>query len=212
MNNTEKSISKTESTFIDSFKEKFEFKCRKFVIKLKRNFYIIPLIFIVFSTMFFMCTLYISSSVVLRIPESVSSYARLLGMLLFIVTLSGILSSVAYLNFAYSKNKNKAWPMLAIFYVLSIVNVVIMFLLIDCNHINLVNEIENYNNAIASGNTGCIDILNKYVNLEKQTAIVFIAYLVFNFVSMVLVAVSPLIQNAIRKIKFKSISNTGENE
>ena len=92
---------KNEAT-ANSFKAKMLFKGRKILISLKRNYYIIPLIFTLICAAYFLCTLYILSPVFFRI-QSATSYSEFNSLFIFLVSLAVILYSIAYLNYAIKK-------------------------------------------------------------------------------------------------------------
>ena len=93
---------KNEAT-ANSFKAKMLFKGRKILISLKRNYFIIPLIFTLICAAYFLCTLYILSPVFFRI-QSATSYSKFNSLFIFLVSLAVILYSIALLILLYYSN------------------------------------------------------------------------------------------------------------
>lgn len=175
---------------------------RKKAIALKRNFYTVPFVLNIIGLVIFTCALYVHSQVAQRVtyPETsalMKSFNYLNAFFLFCVTLSSILSVVAYIKYM---GRIKNYVMLGIYYVLSVVQIVleIIFLI-------------GIKNQLAFDKTEASDIVRRhYISLESNS--IFLIYLHFVFLGIALIVSSfaPLIQAKLKKIKFSKVSDNDE--
>ena len=189
-----------------SIKEKLLFSGRKFLISIKRNYYIIPLIYVFITCFQFMCSLYILSPNFNRI-----NYGEFNCMFVFIIALFSILSSVAYLNYALKKfGQKRPLHMLIIYFVMEAVIIVLLFKIFEANNVNIAEELANYNEAVANKDEAAKIIALQYyeygVNSYKQ----LMAQFVLLFTSLALVITAPLVQAGLNKLKFKRIEAVNE--
>ena len=179
---------KNEAT-ANSFKAKMLFKGRKILISLKRNYYIIPLIFTLICAAYFLCTLYILSPVFFRI-QSATSYSKFNSLFIFLVSLAVILYSIAYLNYAIKKyGKNRPLYMLIIFYVLMVGSIALLILLYYSNYYNYLDDLNIFNTQ-PDKQVAYREFLQK--DIQAHNAI--IVTLVLSFVDLLIVSTAPLVQ------------------
>ena len=189
-----------------TFKEKLLFSGRKLVISLKRNYYVVPMIFVFVVCMQFMCSLHIISENFNRI-----SYGDYNCMFVFIIALLTILASVAYLNFALKKfGQKRPIHMLIIYYVMVIITIVLLFYIFKSNTVNIYEELEKYNQAIADKNEASKAEALHYYNLGIQSRYQLITTIILTFVSVALVTTAPFVQAALNKLKFKRIEESND--
>lgn len=184
-----------------TFKEKLLFSGRKLAIAIKRNYYVIPMIFVFVVCMQFMCSLHIISPNFNRI-----SYGEFNCMYVFIIALLTILASVAYLNFALKKfGQKRPIHMLIIYYVMVIITIVLLFYIFKSNTVNLAEELAKYNQAVADKNEASKAEALKYYTLGVKARYQLLTTIILSFVSVVLVTTAPFVQAALNKLKFKRI-------
>ncbi|MGM9858748.1 MAG: hypothetical protein ACI311_05845 [Bacilli bacterium] len=188
-----------------SFKDWLSFRCRKFVISLKRNYYVIPLIFVFLCCVQFLCCLYVFSPVFDRIPQKFGEYNCLF---VFVISLLTILYSVAYLNYALIKyGQKRPIFMLILYFVMWAVVIVLLFVIFKANSLNLAEEYADYEAATSESKKN--EYLT-YINLGTQCQNMLLTNIVFEFISVVLVITAPFVQKAFRKIRFKPIDEYGK--
>lgn len=193
-----------------SFKNKLAFKGRKIAISLKRNFYIVPLIVVLITAAQFLCILYILSPMYARVSTTLTPWGSFNCIFLFLITLFCILYSIAYLNYAMKKyGKKRPIHMLIIYYVLAIINVVLLVLIFVSNEKNIADE---YNNMINGSDASAREIAKEYYEMGLKSESALIWQFILAGVSLVIVSVAPLIQSILSKIKFKKISEDGKEE
>ena len=130
-----------------TFKEKLLFQGRKFLITLKRNYYIVPLIIVFAGCIQLMCSLHVLSPSFHRI--AIGEYNC---VFLFIICLLSILSTVAYLNYALvSYGQKRPLLMLILYLVMTVIDIVLLFIINNANNINFISEYQTYINAINNG-------------------------------------------------------------
>ena len=183
-----------------TFKEKLLFAGRKFVISIKRNYYIIPLIIVAVCCFQFMCSLYIISPVFARVTNADGS-SGFTSMYVFIITLLTTLATVAYLNYALVKyGKKRPILMLILYALMTAISVVLLVIIMIANLGRVNGDIADYNAAINK------DLeLYKKIQAGLKTNNILITQLVLQAVSILLVLTAPLVQAALNKIKFKRI-------
>jgi len=189
-----------------TFKEKLLFSGRKLAISLKRNYYVVPMIFVFAVCMQFMCSLHIISENFNRI-----SYGDYNCMFVFIIALLTILASVAYLNFALKKfGQKRPIHMLIIYYVMVIITIVLLFYIFKSNTVNIYEELEKYNQAIADKNEASKSEALHYYNLGIKSRYQLITTIILTFVSVALVTTAPFVQAALNKLKLKRIEESND--
>lgn len=190
---------------VKTFKDKVAFFFRKIAISLKRNYYIIPLIFVAICCVQFMCRLNILSPSFNRVPKEFGAFSCLF---IFIVSLLTILSCVAYLNYALvAYGGKRPLFMLIVYYIMWAIIVVLLFMLINANNLNLADENKNLQIAIDTQNFSQIDVIKRFINLGNQTKQILLVQLILQFVSVVVVTTAPLVQGALKKLKFKKVDS-----
>ena len=189
-----------------TFKEKLLFSGRKFVISIKRNYYVVPMIFVFAACLQFMCSLHIISPNFNRI-----SYGEYNCMFVFIIGLLTILASVAYLNFALKKfGQKRPIHMLIIYFVMVAVILVLLFSINNANSVNILDEYNNYIQAGANKDESAKATALAFYNLGVKTRVQLLIQIVLTFISLALVITAPFVQKALSKIKFKRIENNNE--
>lgn len=189
-----------------SFKEKLLFSGRKLMISVKRNYYVIPLIFVFVCCFQFMCSLYVLSPNFDRI-----SYGEFNCMYIFIISLFSILSGVAYLNYALKKfGQKRPLHMLIIYFVMTGINLVLLFSIFNANTYNIIEEVNKLNDAIANNNEAARLEALKYYEYGLQSRSKLLTQIVLNFVTLALVITAPIVQAALNKLKFKRIEASDE--
>ena len=197
---------KNEAT-ANSFKAKMLFKGRKILISLKRNYYIIPLIFTLICAAYLLCTLHILSPVLFRI-QSATSYSKFNSLFIFLVSLAVILYSIAYLNYAIKKyGKNRPLYMLIIFYVLMVGSIALLILLYYSNYYNYLDDLNIFNTQ-PDKQVAYREFLQK--DIQAHNAI--ITSLILSFVDLLIVSTAPLVQSKLKKLKFKQIDENAQYE
>ena len=196
---------------------------RKQVISLKRNYYIIPMLFILVAFIQFTCNLFVlSPNAILIYPTindlflnpgnfptfNVNDYtfqygvAKVFSLMIFVITLLSILYSVSFIFFMQNRNTSKKkWFFFGLFFVLAITIVVIEIFLKQAT--GLAKSINEYDlsKAIAAGtDTEKILLLIKGCN---DVDIIFTTNIVLIGIACVVVATSPLCQKLVKNIKFK---------
>lgn len=186
-----------------SFSEKFKFALRKLAISLKRNYFMIPMLIIGVTILVIMCSLSTVSTIITRAAGS-NAYAAIYE---FCVCLLTILGGVAYINYAFvGYGKKRPLIMMIIFLVLYAGSTVLLFLIYNGIRPSIVDDINAYNNAIASGNEIDAAAYQDFAVNGAKTLRLLITHIVLCIVSMVLVITAPFIQNCLKKIKFAAIS------
>ncbi len=190
-----------------SFSEKLKFSLRKLAISLKRNYFIIPMLFIGITILVIMCSLATVSSIIVRAAGS-NAYTAIYE---FCVCLLTILAGVAYINYAFvSYGKKRPLYMMIIFLVLFAGATVLLFMIYNGIKPSVINDINSYNAAVESGVESEIAEYQKYAIDGQSTLTLIICHIVLCIVSMVLVITAPFIQNCLKKVKFSAISKEDE--
>lgn len=190
-----------------SFKDRLKFGCRKFIISLKRNYYIIPLIFVFVCCVQFLCSLYVFSPVFDRIPQKFGEYNCLF---VFTISLFTILYSVAYLNYALVKyGQKRPIFMLILYFVMWAIVITLLFIIYKANSLNLLEEYADYEAATSESKKN--EYLT-YIKLGTQCRNMLLTNIILEFISVVLVITAPFVQKAFRKILFKPIDEYGKEQ
>lgn len=209
-------------------KKDFEFRLRKRIIALKRNYYVVPLIFVFISCFQFLCSLFIFSPAFSRLDVNFSSVNAsntvvnsMPGFLksifsvfwpyncifLFLITLFCILYSVAYLQYSLQKyGEKRPVYMLIIFFALWAINLVLLAFVYEANYINLADELI----ALAAKPSDLI--IQKYVTYARQTRTLLLIHIVVSIITGIVVATAPLVQKQLKKISFKAIEENEQTE
>jgi hypothetical protein len=209
-------------------KKGFKFKLRKRAIALKRNYYTVPLIFVLASCLQFLMSLFIFSSAFYRLPVSFSSidplnqYVNAMPdflkniytvlwpyncIFLFVITLFTILYSVAYLQYSMQKyGEKRPVYMLIIFFVLWAINIILVLFIYQSNKINYWDDF--YKLTLDPNNV----TLASYVVKEKQTKTLLMVHLILSIITGVVVATAPLVQKQLKKITFKPLEENEQKE
>ena len=189
-----------------TFKEKLLFSGRKFVISIKRNYYVIPMIFVFVACLQFMCALHVISPNFNRI-----SYGEYNCMFVFIIALLTILASVAYLNYALKKfGQKRPLHMLIIYFVMEAIILVLLFNINKANTYNVYDEYAKYLQAIETKDEALKASSLQFYNLGVKTNVQLIIQIILTFISLALVITAPFVQAALSKIKFKKVENKNE--
>ncbi len=194
-----------------SFSEKLKFSLRKLAISLKRNYFIIPMIFIGVTIFVIMCSLSTVSSVITRYAGNRDyALAPYSAIFEFCVCLLTILGGVAYINYAFvGYGKKRPLYMMIIFLVLFGGSVVLLFLIYNGITPSYQGDIITYNNAVAENNQSVIAEYTTLLADGSKTFILLTWHIVLCLISIALVISAPFIQAALKKIKFKNISSSG---
>ncbi len=205
---------------------KFKLKLRKVAISLKRNYYVIPLMFVFISCLQFLCSLFVLSPAFSRLDVNFSSVnpenSIVLGMsdgmkslfgalwpynciFLFLITLFTILYCVAYLQYAMKKfGKKRPLHMLIIFFVLWAINILLLLFIYESNSINLVDE------SLALAKDPTSEIIKNYLSYAEQSKTLLLVHIILSIITGVMVATAPLVQKALKKITFKPIEEKND--
>ncbi len=174
---------------------------RKKAIALKRNFYTVPFILNVIALVIFTCSLFVHSQVAQRVtyPETNALIKNLNGLnafFLFCITLSSILSVVAYIKYM---GRIKNYFMLGVYYLFSVIQIVLeaIFLMGINNQLAFEKASER------------TEIVQKYISLETNSVFLIILHFIFLGIALVVSSFAPLIQAKLKKVKFAKI-NDGE--
>ena len=97
--------------------------------------------------------------------------------------------------------------MLIVYYIMWAIIVVLLFMLINANNLNLADENKNLQIAIDTQNFSQIDVINGFIDLGNQTKQILLVQLILQFVSVVVVTTAPLVQSALKKLKFKKVDS-----
>lgn len=194
-----------------SFSEKLKFSLRKLAISLKRNYFIIPMIFIGVTIFVIMCSLSTVSSVITRYAGNTDyALAPYSAIFEFCVCLLTILGGVAYINYAFvGYGKKRPLYMMIIFLVLFVGSVVLLFLIYNGITPSYQGDIVTYNNAVAANDQSVIAEYTTLLANGSKTFTLLTWHIVLCFISIALVISAPFIQAALKKIKFKNISSSG---
>jgi hypothetical protein len=193
-----------------TFKEKLLFSGRKLLISIKRNYYIIPLIFVCVCCAQFMCILHKISKSFERVSSEFGAYSC---MFVFLIALLLILACVAYLNYALTKyGQKRPLHMLIIYFVMAAAIVAMLIYIYRANQLNLIDEINLYNQAAANKDQASQNTYLDYINKGLVTKKLLTVQFVLLGVSVALVATAPLVQEALSKLKFRRIEDNGENK
>lgn len=194
-----------------SFSEKLKFSLRKLAISLKRNYFIIPMIFIGITIFVIMCSLSTVSSVITRYAGNTDyALAPYSAIFEFCVCLLTILGGVAYINYAFvGYGKKRPLYMMIIFLVLFVGSVVLLFLIYNGITPSYQGDIVTYNNAVAANEKSVIDEYTTLLANGSKTFTLLTWHIVLCLISIALVISAPFIQAALKKIKFKNISSSG---
>ena len=189
-----------------TFKEKLLFQGRKFLITLKRNYYIVPLIIVFAGCIQLMCSLYVLSPNFHRI--AVGDYNC---VFIFIICLFSILSTVAYLNYALvSYGQKRPLLMLILYLVMTVIDIVLLFIINNANNINFASELQSYLNALNNGEIAEASNLYTFVIKGQKTQELLLVQIVLVFVALAAVLTAPIIQAQLNKLKFKRIEAAKE--
>lgn len=181
----------------------FLMKLRKIAISLKRNFYIIPMLFVASCMVQMTCSLYIYSPLTPRISSSQWN-----AFFIFLLTLFSIISCVNYLFYIQKvKDENKMVSLifLILFYILIISQVAVEIPLMLEAHANIAVEQAAYEKELLE-NGANIDTVSKYLQLSKDAFSRYLTHLIMLGFTSLLVALSPWIQSILKKVRFKKIS------
>lgn len=194
-----------------SFSEKLKFSLRKLAISLKRNYFIIPMIFIGVTIFVIMCSLSTVSSVITRYAGNTDyALAPYSAIFEFCVCLLTILGGVAYINYAFvGYGKKRPLYMMIIFLVLFVGSVVLLFLIYNGITPSYQGDIVTYNNAVAANDQSVIAEYTTLLANGSKTFTLLTWHIVLCLISIALVISAPFIQAALKKIKFKNISSSG---
>ncbi len=194
-----------------SFSEKLKFSLRKLAISLKRNYFIIPMIFIGITIFVIMCSLSTVSSVITRYAGNTDyALAPYSAIFEFCVCLLTILGGVAYINYAFvGYGKKRPLYMMIIFLVLFVGSVVLLFLIYNGITPSYQGDIVTYNNAVAANDQSVIAEYTTLLANGSKTFTLLTWHIVLCLISIALVISAPFIQAALKKIKFKNISSSG---
>lgn len=194
-----------------SFSEKLKFSLRKLAISLKRNYFVIPMIFIGITIFVIMCSLSTVSSVITRYAGNTDyALAPYSAIFEFCVCLLTILGGVAYINYAFvGYGKKRPLYMMIIFLVLFVGSVVLLFLIYNGITPSYQGDIVTYNNAVAEKSDSVINEYAGYLANGSKTFTLLTWHIVLCLISIALVISAPFIQAALKKIKFKNISSSG---
>ena len=194
-----------------SFSEKLKFSLRKLAISLKRNYFIIPMIFIGITIFVIMCSLSTVSSVITRYAGNTDyALAPYSAIFEFCVCLLTILGGVAYINYAFvGYGKKRPLYMMIIFLVLFGGSVVLLFLIYNGITPSYQGDIVTYNNAVAANDQSVIAEYTTLLANGSKTFTLLTWHIVLCLISIALVISAPFIQAALKKIKFKNISSSG---
>ena len=97
--------------------------------------------------------------------------------------------------------------MLIVYYIMWAIIVVLLFMLINANNLNLADESKNLQIAIDTQNFSQIDVIKGFINLGNQTKQILLVQLILQFVSVVVVTTAPLVQATLKKLKFKKVDS-----
>lgn len=174
---------------------------RKKAIALKRNFYTVPFILNIVALIIITCSLFVHSQVAQRVtyPEANSLMKSLNGLnafFLFCITLSSILSVVAYIKYM---GRIKNYFMLGVYYLFSVIQIVLEAIFLV-----------GINNQLAFEKASArTEIVEKYISLESNSVALIILHFVFLGIALIVSSFAPLIQAKLKKVKFAKI-NDGE--
>ena len=186
-----------------TFKEKTAFFFRKLVISLKRNYYIIPLLFVGVCCIQFMCRLNVTSATFNRVDKSFGEYSCLF---VFVISLLTILGCVAYLNYALvSYGGKRPVFMLIVYFVMWAIIVSLLIMLINSNNLNTADEWLKYCEKGPNDPSSKENLT--YYNLGVRTHSVLISHLVLEIITLVMVVTAPFIQAKLKQIKFKKVDS-----
>ncbi len=187
-----------------TLKDKFLFGLRKIAISIKRNYYVIPLILVVVCAIQIMCSLYIISTALTRVDSE-----KMASLLAFVVCLFTTLSCVAYLNYAMVKyGQKRPIHMLIIYYVLTAISLTVCILIFIFNYNQLLSEIASLN-ASTPGTAEYSKYL-EFVTSEQKTHGIFLTQIILEVISLIVVSTAPIVQNRLKKIKFKKVDINDE--
>lgn len=179
----------------------FQLFIRKEFISLKRNFLIVPLLFITVTMIVFTCNLHVSSPTFSRVEGNYGTDFNCL--FIFIITLMSIMSFVSYF---YYMNSKKVFMLLIFFTTMLIQLGFVIFLISQLNAFIIIEKAKLETETLPAQ----IEIINRYIKLERKTQGIFIMHCVFNVISCLIAAVAPFIQKALKKIKIKRLDTQNE--
>lgn len=191
--------------FVDSLK----FRVRKFIISLKRNYYVVPLAVVCITCVQIMVSLNAISKPIARITDSSTSSSILsyAAVFVFVVCLFSILECVAYLNYALKKDGKRPIYMLIIYLVMILCSLVLVGCIYYCNNINISEELATLNDPTALDANK--DTARSYLAMGYSVRNILIWQYVLEGLSLVLVITAPIVQKQLRKIKFASVEYHG---
>lgn len=194
-----------------SFSEKLKFSLRKLAISLKRNYFVIPMLFIGITIFVIMCSLSTVSSVITRYAGNTDyALAPYSAIFEFCVCLLTILGGVAYINYAFvGYGKKRPLYMMIIFLVLFAGSVVLLFLIYNGITPSYQSDIVTYNKAVAAGDQSVIAEYTTLLANGSKTFTLLTWHIVLCLISIALVISAPFIQAGLKKVKFKNISSSG---
>lgn len=186
-----------------SFLEKVKFSIRKFLINIKRNYYIVPLLIVLAGCVQFLCGLYILSNNMDRVAQY---HGKFSCMYVFIIALLAILSTVAYLNYALVKyGQKRPIHMLILYLVMVAINVLLLILVYNSNMSALTEERELLEGFIATGDkigeSNAIEQIDHCLDSRK----VLLAQMILIGVAVITVLTAPIVQSSLNKLKFKRV-------
>lgn len=202
---------------------------RKKAIGLKRNFYVIPMIFIIIVFCQFMFKLYVISPAATYIYANINdlilnptnypgidinqyrfecSVVNYYSLFVFLITLFSILYSVSFIFFMQNKDeKIKKWFFFGLYFFVTACVITLEIFLVK--ETNLAANLTKFNIEKLAAAGDSIAKYEETLALELKTSGNLLANIILNGISMVIVAISPLLQELCKKIKFKRISTNG---
>ena len=199
---------------------------RKKLIGLKRNFYVIPLLFIVVAFCQFMFNLFKISPTATMIFANINDFiinpqnyptldiskfgletslVSYYSLFIFLITLSSILYVVSFIFFMQNKDlPKKKWFFFGLFFALTTLIIFLEIILVKITSLSL-----DINNVLLEGGRN-IKKVQEAIRTQKENNVIFIANIILIAISMVAVALSPYLQVLIRKVKFSRIDQNGK--
>ena len=199
---------------------------RKQVISLKRNYFIVPMLFILIAFIQFTCNLFIlSPNAILMYPTindlflnpgnfptfNLDNYtfqygvAKVFSLLIFVITLLSILYTVSFIFFMQNRNNGKKkWFFFGLFFLLSLSIVVLEIFL--KNATILARYIYEYDLSKAIELGEDTEKIISSINGCNNVDTIFTVNIILICIACVAAATSPLCQNLVKKIKYKRMS------
>jgi len=184
---------------------RFKSFIRKRGIALKRNFYTLPLVLVIMCTLFYLSCLFIFSTSINRISST-----KMTALYLFIATLCSILSIVGFINYSMKKyGQKRPLYMLIVYWVLILITISFTIVIFVHNEEQIAIEINTQSKLDQSDPLW--STCQTYINYGVCTRTLLIIFFVFEFITNVLIILSPLIDKKLKKINFDNqIVNNGK--